>query len=331
MTYTPRVNADVNGDGLANDRAFVFDPNLTLDPVLSTGLAQLLRSAPKAARECLQSQMGTRVAPNSCVGPATTTLNTSVIVDAARLGLQNRGIVRLQITNVLGGLDQLLHGASSVRGWGQSAYIDPVLLNVRGFDPAEKRFRYSVNPQFGNSSVLRNLFLSPFKITLDVSVDLGPDRERKALNERFAPRITEGAVTLDSAQIFDRLIRTREGLFDGVLGWRDTLRLNAIQVDSLESMSARHAATRESTYGTLAGYLASRNGDFEHSDVRRRWREAIETVVLSEWHCASAMQAMLSADQLRRLSTLFVSYRLIRVVDRKELERELNAWQTFPY
>jgi len=204
-------------------------------------------------------------------------------------------------------------------------------LDVRGFDPAEKRFRYAVNPQFGNSSVLRNLFLSPFKITLDFSVDLGPDREQRALNDRFAPRVSDGVVALDSAQIFDRLIRTREGLFDGVLSWRDTLRLNPVQVDSLERMSARHTITRESTYGALAGYLVSRSGDYEHSEVRRRWREAIETVVLSEWRSASAMQAMLSPDQLARLSKLFVSYRLIRVVDRKEIERELSGWQTFPY
>ena len=330
-TYTPRVGADINGDGLANDRAFVFDPKLTPDPVLSTGLSRLLSTAPKATRECLMSQMGTLAATNSCVGPVIATLNSSVTVDAARLGLRNRGVVRLAVTNVLAGLDRLLHGASNVRGWGQSAYVDPILLDVRGFDPAEKRFRYAVNPQFGNSSVLRNLFLSPFKITLDFSVDLGPDREQRALNDRFAPRVSDGVVALDSAQIFDRLIRTREGLFDGVLSWRDTLRLNPVQVDSLERMSARHTTTRESTYGALAGYLVSRSGDYEHSEVRRRWREAIETVVLSEWRSASAMQAMLSPDQLARLSKLFVSYRLIRVVDRKEIERELSGWQTFPY
>ena len=162
-------------------------------------------------------------------------------------------------------------------------------------------------------------------------MDLGPDRERRALNERFTSRGADGAVALDSAQIFDSADPDEEGLFDGVVGGRDTLRLNAVQVDSLERMSAHHAATRESTYGTLAGYLASRNGEFDHGEVRRHWREAIETVVLSEWRSASAMQSMLSPDQLRMLPTLFVPYRLIRVVDWQGLERELNGWQTFPY
>src|SRR5262249_54900312 len=43
--YTPRVSGDVNGDGVANDRAFIADPATTTDPSLAAGLRSLLGSA----------------------------------------------------------------------------------------------------------------------------------------------------------------------------------------------------------------------------------------------------------------------------------------------
>ncbi len=40
--YTPIVAGDINGDGYANDRAFVFDPAKTADSALAAGMQSLL-------------------------------------------------------------------------------------------------------------------------------------------------------------------------------------------------------------------------------------------------------------------------------------------------
>src|SRR5262249_23659162 len=52
LPYTPVVAGDVNGDGFANDRAFVFDGR---------------------SRACLQRQVGRIADRNSCEGPWTAT------------------------------------------------------------------------------------------------------------------------------------------------------------------------------------------------------------------------------------------------------------------
>ena len=51
--YTPLVAGDINGDGYANDRAFVYDPASTADPALAASMQSLLNSATGNARDCL--------------------------------------------------------------------------------------------------------------------------------------------------------------------------------------------------------------------------------------------------------------------------------------
>jgi hypothetical protein len=46
----------------------------------------------------------------------------------------------LYLQNVLAGVDQLVHGADDLRGWGSPATPDPTLLVPRGFDATAKRF-----------------------------------------------------------------------------------------------------------------------------------------------------------------------------------------------
>ncbi len=44
-------------------------------------------------------------------------------------------------SNVLGGLDQLLHGTNNQKGWGGVASPDATLLVPRGFDTNANAFR----------------------------------------------------------------------------------------------------------------------------------------------------------------------------------------------
>jgi hypothetical protein len=61
--------SDINGDGIVNDRAFVFDPGSTSDTSVARGMQSLLLDGPRAARDCLGSQLGRIATKNSCVGP----------------------------------------------------------------------------------------------------------------------------------------------------------------------------------------------------------------------------------------------------------------------
>jgi hypothetical protein len=82
--FTPMTAGDVNGDGYNNDRAFIYNPASTADPVLSASMANLLSNAPPSVRDCLRRQLGTIAGKNSCQSPWSTSLSL-------RVGLVSQG------------------------------------------------------------------------------------------------------------------------------------------------------------------------------------------------------------------------------------------------
>jgi hypothetical protein len=163
--YTPIVQGDVNGDGARNDAAFVFDPaRVTDDPALRAGLDRLLAAAPAAARECLQAQAGRVASRNSCRGPWIPGLDLQLNYKPDQFGLKRRLTISTLLVNPLAGLDQALHGADGLRGWGQFTRPDPTLLAVRGFDAAGRRYRYEVNERFGSTRQAAAAFRQTFQV-----------------------------------------------------------------------------------------------------------------------------------------------------------------------
>jgi hypothetical protein len=173
--YTPVVATDINGDGAANDQAFIFDP------ATNQGMAQLLGSTSSGARECLERQIGTVASRNSCLGPWEGTLEFQVNYRPSFWDLNHRLMVSLTTINFLGGLDRLLHGSDGLKGWGMRAQPDSRLLYVTDFDPVAQQFLYAVNERFGASDPQRTAFQQPFQIGIPARVSLGPDRCRDAL------------------------------------------------------------------------------------------------------------------------------------------------------
>ena len=71
---------DINGDGYANDRAFVFDPaSPTTDPAVADGIRSLLANGSPSARDCLSKQLGTVANRSSCEGPWYTTATGNTV------------------------------------------------------------------------------------------------------------------------------------------------------------------------------------------------------------------------------------------------------------
>lgn len=179
--FTPMVNADINGDGSRNDRAFLFRPSSTIDPALAAGMQRLLETAPQSVQTCINSQLGRFAARNSCIGPWQPSLDLQLNWRPNVMGLNRRLAVSLLTVNFLGGLDQLLHGSEKLHGWGQFRGQDNTLLYVRGFDAVAKKYVYEVNERFGATRNGANGITVPFQIGIQARYTVGPDRMREMI------------------------------------------------------------------------------------------------------------------------------------------------------
>ena len=81
------------------------------------------------------------------------------------------------------------NGSGNLHGWGQSQSVDPTLLYVRGFDQATQQYKYEVNPRFGTNRLASSVNRAPMQITLDLRLDVGPERDRDPRSsQRGKPR-----------------------------------------------------------------------------------------------------------------------------------------------
>jgi len=183
--FTPLVDRDVNGDGLRNDVAFVFDPRTASDPAVAAGMSRLLEAAPSRAASCIESQMGGFAERNSCRNGWTQSLDMRLGIRPNLPGLDRRMTISVDATNLLTGFDQLVNGRDDMRGWGAGASADPTLLYVRGFDATSQAFRYEVNEAFGQDRRGVNALRAPFTIRLSARVTLGgnPATANRAFGE----------------------------------------------------------------------------------------------------------------------------------------------------
>lgn len=248
--FTPLVGSDINGDGARNDRAFVFDPATTTDTAVARGMHALLASAPAAVRSCLTNQLGQIAARNSCSGPWQPALDLQINWRPAWLGLDRRLTLSIVTVNLLGGLDEWLHGAAHLEGWGFNAAPDPVLLYVRGFDATTDEFRYAVNGRFGATAGANGGVTVPFQIGFQAHFALGPDRTRDRLRSVFGRRggaAPEGAGPPDFAARFSQILPNPITV---IIGLKDSLHLSLEQTAGLQaiadSLDKENGAVRDS-------------------------------------------------------------------------------------
>jgi hypothetical protein len=300
--YTPLVGSDINGDGYVNDRAFVFDPAVAADGEMAAAMTRLLASAPAGARRCLEQQLGRIGAPASCTGPWNASLGTiSLMLDSYRMGLGNRGSLTLFLNNALGGVDRLVHGEERRHGWGDPAIPDPTLLSVTGFDPDAHRFEYSVNQRFGSTTSGRFLVRNPFRVTLDLRLYVGPDREREEIAYVLKSVRESNDGKLDEWQLTRALqsMASTPVLRDiSTIGFRsDSLHLSDTQFDSLAALKESHQAVRDSIYAGLARFIVAHAGT-DDDRVHEAWRSAIRTSMWKEYETAMRVRGLLSPEQV---------------------------------
>ena len=251
LPFTPLVAGDINGDGLANDRAFIPGAG---PPALDA----LLAGAPKAVARCLTAQRGRIAGRNSCEGPWSQSMQVRLDAPGRAIGLPRRARLALQFANPLGALDRALHGSDGLRGWGSGSEPNPVLLIPRGFDGTTKGFRYDVNPRFGETRPSRIARpLDPYGITLDVQLSLSVDPEVQELRRQMKPgRAGDRRPKLSADSLMARYQRSMPSLYVGLQALSDTLLLSPVQIDSLALFERRYRATLDSVYRPLVAYLA---------------------------------------------------------------------------
>jgi hypothetical protein len=261
LPFTPLVQGDINGDGRANDRAFVPSLSTVADANQSatvTQLRALLDASPANVRDCLNRQLGTVAGRNSCRGAWTQALNMQW---TPRIPFKVRGR-RIQsnvvFDNPLGGLDQLLNGSDHLKGWGTRATPDPVLLIPRGFDTGAQRFRYDVNPRFGDTRAFRTLSRTPFRVTMDFSLDFSVPYDMQQLRRALEPVKTKHGWQRRGADSITAIyMQETSSIHRLLLAESDSLFLTKDQINRLIIADSVYGAQVRAIYFPLGAFLAT--------------------------------------------------------------------------
>jgi hypothetical protein len=315
--FTPIVSGDVNGDGSGgNDRAFIFNPT-TADSAVSAGITSLLDNAPSSVRECLTRQLGTIAGRNSCQGPWSTSMSARVAIMPGAGKLPDRATISIGIANPLTGIDALVHGSSNMHGWGQSQFVDPTLLYVRGFDATTQRFKYEVNPRFGANRQANSVNRAPMQLTLDVRLDVGPERERQDLALQLRAGRGGRGQRLNENAIRQRYVRSYPNPFEQMLRQHDSLGLSDEVSDSIAILNKRYSAIIDSIWAPIAKYLAALpekyNLDEAYEKVTGAQNKSLDQMQIF----GPAAKQLLSDEQIRKLPpfiALFLDAKAIRNV-----------------
>lgn len=313
LRFTPQVNADINGDGLANDRAFVFDPSTSTDSAASAMRTLLATGAP-AARACLLKQLGQLASRGSCEAPWTLQNAIQLKFNPAKVGLPKRATVALTVGNPLGIVDLALHGATNTRGWGEQIPPDANLLFVRGFDPVSRTYTYDVNQRFGSTRPSESATqVLPF-VSLQVSIDLGVPRERQLLTQRLdMGRTREGTrATPQSMKDFSTSVIPNPMAM--VLTQQGELQLTRVQADSLATLSYKFSLFADSVWTPAVSYFVGLPDAYSSGEAYARYVEARERTIDYLMTLVPDATGVLSAEQRRRLPWQIGNYLDLRVL-----------------
>jgi hypothetical protein len=317
--FTPTVSGDVNGDGYNNDRAFIYDPTTiqSSNPTLAAAMQGLLSTAPSSVRSCLERQLGTIAGRNSCEGPWSTSLSLRVSLVSQALKIPDRATISLGIANPLTGIDALVHGSSNLHGWGAPSVADPTLLYVRGFDPTTQSYIYDVNPRFGANRQASALNLAPMQLTLDVRVDVGPERERQDLFLRMRNGRGGRGNKMTADQIKQQYERTYPNPFEQMLRQSDSLGLSNDVADSIAILNKVYGKKIDSIWTPVAAYLAGLPAKYDLDEAYGRVSEAQNKSLDQMAVFGPAAKKLLTDEQIRKLPpfiALFLDNKAIRQV-----------------
>ena len=138
---------------------------------------------------------------------------------------------------------------------------DPVLLVPRSFDASAQRFRYDVNPRFGDTRAFRTLSRQPFRVTLDFSLDFSVPYDMQQLRRALEPVKTKGRWERRSADSITAIyLRNTSNVHRLLLSESDSLFLSSAQIAALLRADSAYSAAVRSIYVPLGTFLATQPG-----------------------------------------------------------------------
>jgi hypothetical protein len=305
--YTPMVAGDINGDGYANDRAFIPAPNPAVAE--ANGIGNLLEHGSPEARRCLEKQLGQIAARNSCQGPWMSNASMSISFNPVKVRMPQRATLSFQVSNPLGAADLLMHGSSGLRGWGQPSIPDQQLLYVRGFDPATRQYNYEVNQRFGSTSQAFGAFRIPVTLTAMMRFDIGPTRERQLLTQQLdRGRRTAGN---KAPEMMLKVMYGNGGVpnpMATILRQQDSLKLTSAQADSLAGLNRRYTIRNDAVWTPLAKYFADLPDTYDHDVAYDKYMDARKGTIDLLMQLAPDIKRLLTSEQRRKLPAFIASY-----------------------
>ena len=320
--YTPMVAGDINGDGYANDRAFVFAPSA--GDYVGSGMADLIANASGAVRRCLTGQLGQIAARNSCRGPWSSSATLNVALDRAKFRMPQRATIAFSLSNPLGAADLLMHGSSHLRGWGQTPSPDQQLLYVRGFDAQTRQYRYEVNQRFGATRPQFITLRSPVTLTTSVRIDLGPTREQQSVEQWVGSGRNRPGSRLPEAFFRSSGPGSVMNPLTVILRQQDTLRLTPAQADSIAVMNRRYTYRSDSIWAPVARYFGALGMTYDKGDAYDRYIHARRAQVDMLMRIVPAVNALLTPAQRRKLPP-----QVVNALDPRYLLSIRNGTNTF--
>jgi hypothetical protein len=311
--FTPFVASDINGDGVVDDRAFVFDPGKSTDS-LASAMRTLLATGAPAARACLSKQIGRLASRASCQAPWTVANAVQLKFNPAKLALPKRATIALTVGNPLGILDLALHGGADTRGWGQQIPPDENLLFVRGFDPSTRAFTYEVNQRFGSTRPRESTTHTLPFVSLQVSIDVGVPRERQQLTQRLdVGRVRAGtrATPESMKNLATSVIPNPMAL---VLTQQTELKLSRAQADSLATLSYKFSVFADSVWSPVADYFGALPDAYGHGEAYARYVSAREQTIGYLMTLVPDAVGVLTESQRRQLPPQIANYLDLRVL-----------------
>jgi hypothetical protein len=240
----------------------------------------------------------------------------SLISQAAKI-IPDRATISIGIANPLTGIDALVHGSNNLHGWGAPSFVDPTLLYVRGFDPSTQSYKYDVNPRFGANRQATALNLAPMQITLDVRLDIGPERERQDLFLRMRPGRGGRGNKLNEQQIRTQYERSYPNPFEQMLRQQDSLGLSNDVADSIAILNKAYGKVIDSIWTPVAKYLAGLPDKYDLDDAYARVSAAQNKSLDEMAIYGPAAKKLLTNEQIRKLPpfiALFLDNQAIRQI-----------------
>lgn len=304
LPYTPMIGTDINGDGVLDDRAII--PSVAGGADVPAGLADLIAASPRRTRDCIQKAVGRVPGTGECRGPIAGWVDLGIMTVPGRFGLPSRARVTLALSNVVAGVDALMHSGRAV-GWGQPMLPDPVLLYPTAFDSTAKVFKYRVNPSFGSPGSHLQLAM-PFQVTLGLRWELGASIDEQAARSQLA-RTRTTASPERVARIRDWYAQSVMNPLPMVIAARDTLPLTDAQAARLSELSDSLDATLNRIWTDLANQLIDQDagGGQRAETYAVSVRAARSTAYDALAATARKVRETLTTDQLDNLPFLFRS------------------------